>query len=583
MQKDLISFAKEYDLSPFNKQKTQVKSNGDSIFRTKDAKSVFNRTLTKLSENFTFPDTNNIWNFFSFTEDFNEIKKRQDFFKTIEKTNNDFLKQLKPLKQSWKPKYGILVVTENESTLTELKKLNCPVQYLNSQYDIEGLDSYDIIQVIDCEQFTSFLEQLPQTVFLNSLDEVYLERYLEQLSAWKDNINILSQHFKDNINILSQNQTNNEISSIINDLQPLLKLIDEKLAKIITRNEVELAIDNINQEIELKLKEMSISGISLFLMLSKGKLPPELDKIINDSIKKTNLPMEIFHQNIPVTIDEQALDKIIKQQNANLHTSIAEEIKKYSKELRQIPEKLKSLEYNLILFDFMAGLLNILQEKEFPQISEELSFIESENIFLNQPQLISFNLSPENRCSILTGANSGGKTTLIEHIIQLITLFQLGLPSKNTKMPLFTDVYYFAKNKGITGKGAFENLLIQMDKIKPGKKTLILADEIESVTEPGVAGKIISATAEFFIEKGCFLVIATHLGQEIQKALPVYARIDGIEAKGLDEYYELIVDHNPVIGKLANSTPELIVEKMANTEKTDYFNYLYNKIKIKDK
>ena len=570
MQKDLISFAKEYDLSPFNKQRTQVKANENSVFRTKDGKSVYNRTLSKLSENFTFPDTNNFWNFFSFTDQVKEIKARQDFFKTLQKTNNDFLKQLKHLKQSWKPKYGILVVTEDETTLIELKKLNCPVQYLNSQYDIEGLDNYDIIQVLDCEQFTPFLEQLPQTVFLNSLDEVYLERFLEQLSSWKDNINILSQ-----------NKTNEEISAIISELIPLLSLIDEKASKVITRNEIETAIENINQEIEQKLKEMSISGLSLFSMLSKGKLPPELDRLINDSIKKTNLPLEVFHQNIPVTIDEQALDKIIKQQNANLHTTIAEEIKKHSKELRQIPEKLKLLSYNLVLLDFLSSLSNTMQEKEFPEPSEELSFIESENLFLDKPQLISFHLTPNNRCSILTGANSGGKTTLIEHIIQLITIFQIGLPSKDLKMPLFTDVYYFAKNKGITGKGAFENLLSQMDKIKPGKKTLILADEIESVTEPGVAGKIISATAEFFIEKGCFLVIATHLGQEIQKALPNFARIDGIEAKGLDEYYELIVDHNPVIGKLANSTPELIVEKMANIEKTPYLEYLYQKIKNK--
>jgi DNA mismatch repair protein MutS2 len=233
------------------------------------------------------------------------------------------------------------------------------------------------------------------------------------------------------------------------------------------------------------------------------------------------------------------------------------------------------------LFDFLSGLGDILEEKQFPEISDELSFKESENLFLSQAQPISFHLTNENRCSILTGANSGGKTTLLEHIIQLITMFQLGLPIKDVKMPIFTDIYYFAKNKGVNGKGAFENLLTQMDKIKPGKKTLILADEIESVTEPGVAGKIISATAEFFINKDCFLIIATHLGGEIQKALPEYARIDGIEAKGLDEYYELIVDHNPVIGKLANSTPELIIEKMANTEKTDYLQFLYNKLKKK--
>ncbi len=106
-------------------------------------------------------------------------------------------------------------------------------------------------------------------------------------------------------------------------------------------------------------------------------------------------------------------------------------------------------------------------------------------------------------------------------------------------------------------KGAFETLLTQMSEIQPGEKTLILADEIEAVTEPGVAGEIIVSTAEYFIEKNCFLVIATHLGQEVKDLLPDKCRIDGIEARGLTENYELIVDHNPVLGKLANSTPEM--------------------------
>src|SRR3989344_3193053 len=161
---------------------------------------------------------------------------------------------------------------------------------------------------------------------------------------------------------------------------------------------------------------------------------------------------------------------------------------------------------------------------------------------------------------------------------------QLGLPvSGNISIPLFSEIYYFAKNKGSMNKGAFETLLMQMSGIKPGKRTLILADEIESVTEPGVAGAIVCASADYFIKQGCFLVIATHLGKEIQKNLPKYARVDGIEAKGLDDRYELIVDHNPVIGRLANSTPELIVKKMANSYKTDYFEFLYNFLNKEDK
>jgi dsDNA-specific endonuclease/ATPase MutS2 len=183
-------------------------------------------------------------------------------------------------------------------------------------------------------------------------------------------------------------------------------------------------------------------------------------------------------------------------------------------------------------------------------------------------------------CSILTGANSGGKTTLMEHLIQLIVLSQIGLPvSGSLKIPFYTDVYYFAKNKGSADKGAFETLLNQMSTINPGNKTIVFADEIESVTEPGVAGKIVSATANYLVKKNCFVVVATHLGYEIQKILPEKCRIDGIEAKGLNEKNELIVDHNPVIGRLANSTPELIVERLAKINSHEYFQFLYLSLK----
>ena len=39
-------------------------------------------------------------------------------------------------------------------------------------------------------------------------------------------------------------------------------------------------------------------------------------------------------------------------------------------------------------------------------------------------------------------------------------------------------------------------------------------------------------------------------------------RTDGIEAKGLDKNYNLIVDRTPKINYLANSTPELILKKV---------------------
>jgi dsDNA-specific endonuclease/ATPase MutS2 len=300
------------------------------------------------------------------------------------------------------------------------------------------------------------------------------------------------------------------------------------------------------------------------------------------------MPEEIFNKSIPISLDEEELNKILKLQDSNEFVNMSERIKKNSASLKTLPEKLAKLENLLLVFDFYSGIFNFvnsLKNSNFPEFSldnkEMFLFEDSTNIFLDNAQPISFMLDSSNRCSILTGANSGGKTTLLEHAIQIISLFQLGLPvSGRVSLPIFTEIYYFAKNKGSISKGAFETLLTQMSKITPGKQTLILADEIESVTEPGVAGKILCATSEYFIKKNCFLIIATHLGQEIKEHLPEKARIDGIEAKGLDENFELIVNHNPVLGRLAHSTPELIVEKMAkSSSKNDYIEFVFERLR----
>lgn len=568
MEKEILNFIKENRLSPFDKEKAQIKLD-ESIFKTRDAKNVHNRLLSIISKNFVFKESSNLWGCFPFTDSLPEIKKRQDFFRGLEKKENGFLKELKLPKGCWKPKYGIVVVTEDDKTLMKLKELNIPVQFLISENDASDLESYDIVQVIDCENFTPILERLPQSVFLDSVDEVYLERYVEMLSSWKYNLEILAK-----------NDSNEKISKIVTELTPLLKLTNNKPVENLTREQVEGKLEAINEEISLQIKQLSISGETLFSMLSNNKMPDELKRVIDRAIKNSEIPESIFISAIPVQIDEHELENLLKKQSAEEFTSLAETIKRHSDELTKIPEKLQRLSDELIYFDFISGLSQIVFDKKNSIIhSEELCFQNAKNLFLEEAQPISFNLNENHKCSILTGANSGGKTTLLEHIIQIVSLSQLGIPVElEMKIPLFTEIYYFAKNKGSANKGAFETLLTQMSKIKPGNKTLILADEIESVTEPGVAGKIISATAEYFLEKGCYLVIATHLGYEIQKVLPKFARIDGIEAKGLDENFNLIVDHNPVLGRLANSTPELIVEKMANSQPEEYFKFLSQKI-----
>lgn len=575
MKGDLLNFISENNLSPFNKQRTPLKLPSESIFKTRDAKSVHNRVLIKISNNFVFPDTGNLLNFFTFTNNPEEVRQRQKFFSDLKKEanfDNSFLNFLMPLKQTWKPKYDILVVTENSQTFMRLKEAGCPVRLLISESDIPLLESFDLVQIINCDEFSRALESLPQAVFLKSSEEVYLERYLEKLSSWKSNLEILQK-----------GPISEDLNLLVQELSSLLELTHEEESDNLTRDSVEFIVEKINNRVSEKLKSLTISGDALINMLNKQVLPQEIKSILSEEIKKSNLPTEILNIGMPLTIDEPELEKFLQRKNNSEYFDSAQKIKNNAQKIKEIPKKLQELSDLLIYFDFVSGVLRFMKDKSsFSESSEELLIKDSKNIFLENPKPVSFELNNIYRCSILTGANSGGKTTLLEHILQLISTSQIGLPlSGELRVPLFTDVYYFAKNKGSESKGAFETLLTQMSKIKPGNKTLILADEIESVTEPGVAGEIIAATAEYFLRQNCFLIIATHLGHEIQKNLPILTRIDGIEAKGLDEGFNLIVDHNPVLGRLAHSTPELIVEKLANSEKTEYFIFLNNHLKNK--
>lgn len=577
MQKELIKFIVENNLGCFKETQEGIRLSGD-IFKTRDAKAIHNKVISKIADNFIFSDTKSLLGFFEFTNNAEEIRKRQDFFKSLGELFNgkpsetEILKNLRFPKQIWKPKYDITVATSNEKTFIELKKLGCPVKYITSSEDVLNLESCDVIQVVDCEEFEQYLEQLNQSIFINDIEEAYLERYLELLSGWKTNLEIIEK------------MENPEIKNLVLELRPILGLISEKQADKLSLEQINEKLENANDNLSEKIKNISVSGLELFEMLSKNSLSKELLKIIEEEVEKTQLPEEIFNKTIPLSLDEKELKRILREQDSNEFVNSSSKIKKYSEQIKTIPEKLARLENLLLLADFNNGISNFilsLRESFFPSFEEKLEIIDSSNLFLDNPQSISFLLDENSRCSILTGANSGGKTTLLEHIIQVIVLFQLGLPlSGKVKIPLFTEVYYFAKNKGSISKGAFETLLTQMSKINPGKQTLILADEIESVTEPGVAGKILCATSDYFIKKNCFLVIATHLGLEVKESLPERARIDGIEAQGLDENNELIVNHNPILGRLAHSTPELIIEKMArSSERNAYIEHVFNWVK----
>ncbi|MSS75057.1 hypothetical protein EXS73_02490 [Candidatus Pacearchaeota archaeon] len=565
MEEVLDAYCSEYGLSPFHDTKSPSRTS-TGLYKTSDGRATHTKVINTLSKQFVFSDTSALWGCFQLTQSQSELERRQAFFGSLHVGVRDFLPELSLGKVSWRPPYGVVVVTEDEKIFTQLKELGCPVKYLITEYDVQSLEVYDVVQVIGCDQYYQTLERLPQTVFLESIEEVYLERHVELLSRWTT---ILEQ--------LAPFALGGKVGSVVGQLVPLLVLTKQNVQETVSLASFEDGIERINTTISTRMRDLVLTGDALLALVQKEKLPPQLQTLVREAIASSGLPGQICSDTIPVRLNEPEADRLLKKYQATQFISIAEAIRKQSTLVMQIPALLASLERALIVYDFCTGVVFYTSSTTgFPTIGPQCKLIDAKNIFLSAPQPITFLLDAGTRASLLTGANSGGKTTLLEHVTQLVSLHQLGLPVKGiVELPLFTEVYYFAKNKGSMNKGAFETLLTQLASISPGTQTLILADEIEAVTEPGVAGLLICATVQYFVEKGCFMVIATHLGQEIQHTIPAGSRIDGIEAKGLDANFDLIIDHAPVLGRLANSTPELIIERMAKTQSAPYFAFVH--------
>jgi dsDNA-specific endonuclease/ATPase MutS2 len=176
--------------------------------------------------------------------------------------------------------------------------------------------------------------------------------------------------------------------------------------------------------------------------------------------------------------------------------------------------------------------------------------------------------------TLLSGVNSGGKTSLLDLVGLVVILSHMGLPvpADSVHLQRFGSLHYHAKNQGTLDAGAFESTLVGFQSLIDGidedeAGTLVLVDELESITEPGASANIMAGILEALSERGSTAVFVSHLAEEIQEAADSDLAVDGIQAKGLVDG-ELKVNRSPVKGRLARSTPELIVEKLAD-ERTD--------------
>ncbi len=169
----------------------------------------------------------------------------------------------------------------------------------------------------------------------------------------------------------------------------------------------------------------------------------------------------------------------------------------------------------------------------------------------------------EDRVTVVTGANSGGKTTLLETLCEVQLLAQMGLPvpAERAEVSVF-DAIVFHRRHASFNAGVLESTLrTVVPPLSDDGRTLMLVDEFEAITEPGSAANLLHGLVTLTVDRGALGVFVTHLADDLEP-LPAEARVDGIFAEGLTTDLELDVDYQPRFETVGRSTPEFIVSRL---------------------
>jgi len=301
-----------------------------------------------------------------------------------------------------------------------------------------------------------------------------------------------------------------------------------------------------------------------------------------DSLKEFIFPSEVnivgnpFTNGWPTKVDRKTLDNIDSQLEKRISQLENDKSSSLVKQLSAIKENCETAIREAIELDVWLTIARWGNHNSctMPTLSEHgIAIEEGRHLLLGcEPTPITYGLG---RCAskgdsqsiaLLTGANSGGKTTLLETLAHISILANSGLPvpAKKANVAKTESLHILAKAGGTQSAGALEQTLLQLaEVVSDDSSKLILADELEAITEPGAGARIIAGMLkEAESHSQTTMLLVTHLAPAIIAAMDKEIRTDGIEASGLDENLELIVDRTPKRNHLAKSTPELIVKRL---------------------
>lgn len=492
------------------------------------------------------------------------------------------MKNLRELEKP-KPEYDaskvILVESEEDNAyLTDLG-LNqyYPIMTANEMTMMsDELLSYDLVYYVYNQGILDF-EGMPNLVMISINEQDYEIVPEKIIDFFTTNEKLLRRVYK------IQKIRNKE--TVLGEIFPILDEIN-----IIDKSEVDIEKivnslkKDMDDELEEAIKQVDLEGDEILNLLNNN-FPPKIDKIFEEIIRKRKeiikdacgFSFDPFIKKYPIEIDDGEIQRIQLEQASKKENNIFDIKKSAAIQLNAIKEKTIEEINETIKFDYEFTLGSFAYEYQLtpPVFTDDIILEGALHLELSDRkgkegiQKVNYKLTEEENIALLTGANSGGKTTLLETLTQISIMAQMGLPvsADYAEIKILDEIYHFSKKRSLDA-GAFEsflNVFIPIVTTKSDK--LVLLDELEGITELDAAVKIISTFIDMIKETDSYGVIVTHMARELMNYTDI--RVDGIEAKGLDENNNLIVDRTPKMHFLANSTPELILKRIYENSDDD--------------
>ena len=355
--------------------------------------------------------------------------------------------------------------------------------------------------------------------------------------------------------------------------------------------------NDVNQQVESAMNDakMALSGAELLEALADGtafqrKLRDATGHVIQEAMQQARehlaaflepaslrCPFDVFTDAWPAKIDRQTIDGIDAALESKLKAEKTDHLVNLARQLGPLKVHCEQAVSRLIEADQWLSIARWAKHDRcvMPELVDHGVWLDNgRHILLGlDPDPVTYGLGnaaidgDQQSLALLTGANSGGKTTLLECMAFACILghMVLPVPADSARIGKVDALHILAKAGGTQSAGALEQTLVELATVvsDPTPK-LILADELEAITEPGagariIAGMLLAAEAQ----PDTTMLLVTHLAPAILASTGRDdLRVDGIEASGLGPDLELLVDRTPKRNHLARSTPELIVKRL---------------------